>query len=191
MILIATKLVRIKCLDCNEWSTVPEGSACEDCGSLNVKVVRPAMPAIPETCPGCGAKSNGYEISRSAHAYECGSTAYPEFSASPLCSARQEIAALKIDVALWRKTSGEAKDVWDNCVDDLAAMRHRAEKAEAERDKAWGVVRSAIRLVSALAKTKCSSCGCNCMPGQTCSSCEAQTWLDALPEWAREPKPTS
>ena len=53
-----------------------------------------------------------------------------------LVTNRQEIAALKVDVALWRKTSGETKDGWDNCANDLAAMRQRAEKAEAERDEA-------------------------------------------------------
>ena len=95
-----------------------------------------AAGGTPETCHKCGAEKEPGGPGRDH--WSCGSYKTRGFPphVSDLCLARSEIATLKIDVALWRKTSGESKDVWDNCVDDLAAMRHRAEKAEAERDEA-------------------------------------------------------
>ena len=108
-----------------------------------------------------------------------------------LVTDRQEIAALKVDVALWRKTSGETKDGWDNCANDLAAMRQRAEKAEAERDEARESLKRALVFVTSRAEMEDLD-GCNNhggiyprLPGQTCRCCEAEDFLAALPEWAR------
>ena len=83
-------------------------------------------------------------------AFWCGSIRESgRFDQSDLCRARQEIAALKA----------------------------RAEKAEAERDEARGVVKRAVELIGEMQ-----------LWGGSDELALAGAWFDVLPEWAREAK---
>ena len=121
-----------------------------------------AVGGISSTCPRCGANPVKHEkIDKESVAafWMCGSwepKEPKEFYQSEFCECRAETLVAR---------------------QEIAALKARAEKAEAERDEARGVVKRAVELIGEMQ-----------LWGGSDELALAGAWFDVLPEWAREAK---
>lgn len=145
------------------------------------------MLTIPEMCPKCDAP---IDEGTCGATWTCGS--YPRAGAryrnrkpsiyqTDLCSAREEIAALKAQLAETSHT--DERPATDYMLGESEAretvQRHRAEKAEAERDEARRVARLAAEALEIVSWPHASL--------ETIRAVASEIHA-ALPEWAKEVK---